>query len=143
MARTDGAGPGSHTRPPDDGAVYVFRATVTLAPDEPGVWADPDSFETTVYRTADPPGESGWLYFRDNLWRGECNDAEHMRDLTERILDAPVSSVEFRELRTTPAYLDDLRAAIADDLGAFNADSVDEVLSKYLGSSIHVVDGDA
>ena len=143
MAPTDGDRPGSHTRPPEDGAVYVFRATVTLAPDEPGVRADPDSFETTVYRTADPPGASGWLYFRDNLWRGECNDTQHMRDLTGAALDAPVSQVEFRELRTTRAYLEDLREAVADDLGAFNADSVDETLSKYLGSSIHVVDGDA
>jgi hypothetical protein len=143
MTPADGAGRGGHTRPPEDGAVYVFGATVTLAPGESGVWTDPESFETTVYRAADPPGDPGWLYFRDNLWRGECNDAEHMRDLTGRILDAPVSSVEFRELRTTPAYLEDLRAAIADDLGAFNAGSVEETLSKYLGSSIHVVDGGA
>jgi len=47
--------------------------------------------------------------------------------------------VSFSELRTTEAYLDDLKAAIADDLDAFNADTVSEVLKKYLGSSIHVV----
>jgi len=127
----------------DGGAVYVFRATIHLAPDEPGVWADPDTFGTTVYREADPPGDPGWLYFRDNLWHGDCGDAEYMREVTERALDAPVSKVEFRELRTTRAYLDALRAAVVDDLDAFNAGSVDEALSKYLGSSIHVVDGES
>jgi hypothetical protein len=123
--------------------VYVFRASIRLAPDEPGVWTDPDTFETTVYREADPPGEPGWLYFRDNLWHGDCGDAEHMRVVTERTLDAPVTRVEFRELRTTRAYLDDLREAVAADLTQFNADSADAALSKYLGSSIHVVVGDA
>jgi hypothetical protein len=39
---------------------------------------------------------------------------------------------------TDPEYLDALRAAVADDLSLFKADSVDEVLKKYLGSSIHV-----
>jgi len=127
---------------PEDGAVYVFRVTVRLDPDESGVWADPDTFETTVYRRADPPGESGWLYFRDNLWHGDCGDEAYMREVTEATLDAPVSNVRFRELRTTRAYLDELRAAISEDLTLFNAKSVDDVLSKYLGSSIHVVDGE-
>ena len=49
-----------------------------------------------------------------------------------------VRSVEFRELRTDEAYLEALRSAIAADLGAFDADAVDEVVRKYLGSRIHV-----
>jgi len=127
---------------PEDGAVYVFRVTVRLEPDEPGVWADPDTFETTVYRRADPPGQAGWLYFRDNLWHGDCADEAYMREVTEAALDAPVSNVTFRELRTTRVYLDSLKEAVSEDLTLFNAESVDEVLSKYLGSSIHVVDSD-
>jgi len=121
-------------------AAYVFRVTVRLDPDVEGVWADPDSFETTVFRRADPPGEPGWLYFRDNLWHGECGDPEFMREVTEDALGVPVERVSFSELRTTEAYLEDLRAAIADDRDLFNADTVDEALSKYLGSSIHVTD---
>jgi hypothetical protein len=126
---------------PAEGAVYVFGVTVRLDPDEPGVWADPDTFETTVYRQADPPGEAGWLYFRDNLWHGDCGDEAYMREVTEAALDAPISNVVFRELRTTEVYLDELRAAISEDLDLFNAKNVDDVLSKYLGSSVHVVDG--
>ncbi|MEF8852006.1 MAG: LWR-salt protein [Haloarculaceae archaeon] len=133
---------GGHDEMPEGGAVYVFGAVVELDPDEPGVWAEPGTVETTVYREADPPGDPGWLYFRDNLWHGECNDAEHMRSVTEAALDAPVSRVEFRELRTTPGYLERLREAIAADLAAFNAATVDEVVSKYLGSSVRVVDGE-
>ncbi|WP_135362961.1 LWR-salt protein [Halosimplex halophilum] len=121
-------------------AAYVFRVTVRLDPEVEGVWTEPDAFETTVFREADPPGEPGWLYFRDNLWRGECGDAAHMRAVAEDALGMSVDSIDFRELRTTQAYLDDLRAAVADDLGAFNADTVDEALTKYLGSSIHVTD---
>ena len=49
-----------------------------------------------------------------------------------------VRSVEFRELRTDEAYLEALRSAIAADLGAFDADDVDEVVRKHLGSRIHV-----
>ena len=50
----------------------------------------------------------------------------------------PVTSVSFRELQTDEAYLDALKAEIAEDLEPFNADSVTEVVSKYLGSSIRV-----
>jgi len=49
-----------------------------------------------------------------------------------------VAAVDFRELRTDEAYRDALTDAIAADLGPFNADTVDEVLHKYLGSSVHV-----
>ena len=137
-------GDGDGVQTPDPGgALYVFVATVALEPNEPGVWADPDRVETTVCRVADPPGEPGWRYFRDNLWHGECNDPEHMRSVTEAALDAPVSAVSFRELRTTPEYLEGLREAIGVDLPAFNADSVDRALSKYLGSSIHAVESES
>lgn len=128
---------------PDDWpAAYVFRVTVRLAPDDPGVWAEPGTVETTVYRRADPPGEPGWRYFRDNLWRGECGDRDHMREVAEAALGARVTDVTFRELRTTQAYLDALRGELSDDLDQFNADSVDAVLSNHLGSSIHVVGDD-
>jgi hypothetical protein len=140
MAPADGGVGNSGVEVPADGAVYLFRATIRLDPDEPGVWADPDTFETTICRRADPPGEPGWLYFRDNLWHGDCGDEAYMREVTEATLDAPVSNVTFRELRTTRAYLDELRVAISEDLTLFNAKSVDGVLSKYLGSSVHVVD---
>lgn len=121
-------------------AAYVFRVAVRLDPVAESVWTEPDAFETTVFRTADSPGEPGWLYFRDNLWRGECGDEAHMCEVAEDALGVPVDAVSFRELRTTQAYLDDLRAAVAEDLGEFNAETVDEALTKYLGSSIRVTD---
>ncbi|WP_324663831.1 LWR-salt protein [Haloarcula sediminis] len=121
----------------DPAASYLFRVTVRLDPDS-GYRAEPDTFETVLSRAADPPGEAGWLFFRDTLWRGEIGDAAHGRRLAEDALGMPVESVSFSELRTSDAYLDDLKAAIAEDLDAFNADSVSEVLKKYLGSSIHV-----
>ena len=120
-----------------EGARYLFRVTVRLDP-EPGFEADPDAFETVLSRTAAPPGEDGWLFFRDTLWRGELGDAAHGRQLAEDALGVPVESVSFSELRTSEAYLDDLKAAIAEDLELFNADSVAEVLKKYLGSSVQV-----
>ncbi|MFB6140431.1 MAG: LWR-salt protein [Halosimplex sp.] len=121
-------------------AAYVFRVTFRLDSAETGVWAEPDRFETTVFRAADPPGEPGWRYFRDNLWHGECGDEAHLRRAAEDALGVPVERVAFRELRTTRAYLEDLRDAVAADLDAFAASTVDEALSKYLGSSIHVTD---
>jgi len=124
--------------PADAGARYVFRVTVRFDP-EPGYRADPDTFETVLSRVADPPGGDGWLFFRDTLWRGELGDAAHGRRIAEDALGVPVESVTFSELRTSEAYLDELKAAIAADLDLFNADTVSEVLNKYLGSSIHVV----
>jgi len=118
-------------------ARYVFRVTVRLDPD-PGYSVEPDTVETVLSRAADPPGEEGWLFFRDTLWRGELGDAAHGRRLAADALGVPVESVSFSELQTTEAYLDDLKAAIADDLALFNADGVSEVLKKYLGSSIRV-----
>lgn len=124
----------------DENAHYVFTVRFRLLPTTPDVSVEPRTFETSLYRKADHPGEPGWLFFRDNLWRGKVGDHEHFRTLTEEALDVPVDSVSFGELRTTPAYLDALKEAIADDLATFNADSVEEVLTKYLGSSIHVVE---
>ncbi|MFB6304090.1 MAG: LWR-salt protein [Haloferacaceae archaeon] len=117
-------------------AAYVFRVRFRLDPE--GVRVDPAAFETRVERPADPPGEEGWLFFRDFLWRGQVGDAETLRRWASDRLGVPVESVSFAELRTDGAYLDALREAVADDLDAFNADDVDEALTKYLGSSIHV-----
>lgn len=117
----------------------MFRATVRLDP-KPGFEADPSRFETVLSRTATPPGEAGWLFFRDTLWRGEFGDETHARRPVEDTLGASVESASFSELRTTEPYLDDRETAIAADLDAFNAESVSEVLKKYLGSSIHVIE---
>ncbi|TKX53319.1 hypothetical protein EXE42_13135 [Halorubrum sp. SP3] len=123
-------------------AAYVFRVGVRLDP--PAATVDPDRFETTMEIPADDPGTDGWLFFRDRLWRGEIGDEPSFRRPAEErlgIADAAgveVAAADFRELRTDEAYLDALKAAVADDLGRFNADSVDEVLRKYLGSSVHV-----
>jgi len=132
--------PGEASEHSDGGgaAQYVFRATVRLEPGPPELHAEPDTFETVLYRDAAPPGEDGWLFFRDNCWRGELNDPEYFQRQTEDALGVAVDGVTFQELQTDEAYLDDLKAEIADDLGAFNAESVTEALSKYLGSSIRV-----
>jgi hypothetical protein len=122
-------------------ARYVFAVRFRLEPDAAGVSLRPNEFETRLFREADPPGEEGWLFFRDNLWRGEVNDERHFRQLTEEALGETVLSVEYRALETDAEYLAALKEAIDDDLDAFNADSVSEVLSKYLGSSLEVEDG--
>lgn len=119
-------------------ASYVFRVRFRLEPGPPEVSVEPQEFETVLYREADRPGSEGWLFFRDNLWRGDLGDESHFRELTEEALDVPVTDVSFRELQAEEAYLDELKATIADDLDLFNADGVSEVLSKYLGSSIRV-----
>jgi hypothetical protein len=123
-------------------AAYVFRVRFELDPADPAVSVEPGTFETVLERRAAPPGEEGWLFFRDNLWRGEANDEDHLRDLTTEALGVEVTSVDFRELRTDEAYLSALRKAIAADLDAFRADGVEEVLHKYLGSSVRVVEDD-
>ncbi len=123
-------------------AAYVFAVELEVDPsaDDPALRVDPAVVETTLRRRAAEPGEPGWRFFRDNLWRGDVNDHERLRADAAAALgpDVDVRSVEFRELRTDEAYLEALRSAIAADLGAFNADDVDEVLRKYLGSRIHV-----
>ena len=123
-------------------ARYVFRVGLRLEADEPGVRLEPSTTETTVtcFREAPEPGTEGWLFFRDTLWRGEVSDAAYGRQLAEEWLGEPVESVSFRELQVDEEYFAALKEAIADDLAAFNAENVDEVLSKYLGSSIRVLD---
>ena len=123
-------------------AAYVVAVAFRLAPDEAAV--DPDRFETTLEIPAAEPGTEGWIFFRDRLWRGEIGDDPSFRRLAaERLGVADAEAVEvvdadFRELRTDRAYLNALKGEIAADLDRFNADSVDEVLHKYLGSSVHV-----
>lgn len=124
-------------------ARYVFAVRFHLAPATSGVSVEPRSFETTLFRRAETPGEDGWRFFRDNLWRGELGDERFMREEATEALGVPVDSVAFRELRTDEAYLDALKAEIATDLAAFSSDTVSEALSKYLGSSIHVVESDS
>ena len=121
-------------------AEYLFRVRLRVESSDPDVRLSPNRFETTLSKAATPPGEDGWLFFRDNLWRGEANDERHLCEMAEESLGVTVESVEFRELRTDPGYLDAFREAIAADLSLFKSDSVDEVLKKYLGSSIHVRD---
>ena len=118
-------------------ARYVFRVRFRLAPRN-GVTVEPREFETRLFRAADDPGTDGWLFFRDNLWRGELADEGHFRELTEEALSVSVVSVTYRALETDEEHLDRLRAEIGDSLDLFNADTVDGVLSKYLGSSIEV-----
>jgi hypothetical protein len=118
-------------------ARYVFGVRFRLEPAKQ-YSVDPSSFETTLAREAVSPGEDGWLFFRDHLWRGELGDERFMRERAEAALGVPIESVDFRELRTEQAYLDALEDEIATDLDRFNAGSVREVRNKYLGSSIHV-----
>ena len=119
-------------------AAYVFRVWFRLDPDS--VRVDPNEFETVLRIPAASPGEEGWLFFQRTLWRGNVGDESHLRSVAEEHLGVPVTSVSFSELETDQSYLDKLKGEIADDLAPFNADSVDEVLHKYLGSSIHVRD---
>ncbi|WP_247002449.1 LWR-salt protein [Halosolutus gelatinilyticus] len=128
-------------------AQYVFRATLRLASPRDAVTVDSATAETTVTlsRAAPPPGTDGWLFFRNALWRGEVGDQEYGRRLAAEWLDVPresIESVSFRELQVDEAYFDALKAEIGADLEPFNAETVSEVLSKYLGSSIRVVDGE-
>jgi hypothetical protein len=123
-------------------AAYVFRVRFRL--DAMGVQLDPREFETVLRLPAtDPSSEddpNGWLFFRDNLWHGEANDERHLRETASDLLGVDVTGVTFSELEIDSDSLDTLREAIAADLDEFNADSVDEVLHKYLGSSIRVTD---
>jgi hypothetical protein len=117
-------------------AAYVFAVAFRLDPEAATV--QPDRFETIMEIPASEPGTDGWLFFRDRLWRGEVGDEESFRRLASDRLGVSVTAASFRELRTDRAHREAFRAAIADDLDRFNAESVDEVLRKYLGSSIHV-----
>ena len=124
-------------------AEYVFRVRFRLAP-EGGVSASPEEFETVLRVPAADPGDPDdeWLFFRDNCWRGEVADERHLSDRAEEMLGVPVVSVSFSELATDEAYLDALKAAIAENIDEFGDDTASRVLTTYLGSSIRVVDDD-
>jgi len=121
-----------------DGA-YVFRVRfrVTATGD---ATVEPNAFEATFRDAAPEPGTDGWLFFRNYLWRGAVTDHEHARRFVADRVDVSVERVEFRSLRADREYVDALREHVADDLDAFNAETVDAALSKYLGSSVDVVD---
>lgn len=119
-------------------ARYVFAVRFRLDPAAGGVSVSPQEFETRLFREADAPGTEGWLFFRDNLWRGELGDERHFRQLTEDALGVPIASASFRALETDEEYLTALKEEIGTDLDLFKADSVEEVLSKYLGSALEV-----
>jgi hypothetical protein len=118
-------------------ADYRFAVRFRLRPPE-GITVDPAVYETAFRYTAPPPGEEGWLFFRDHLWHGEVNDPRHFRGLVENELGVPVDSVAFRAFETDEPYLEALRSAIAEELPTFRAESVDEVLNKYFASRIEV-----
>ena len=128
-------------------AAYVFHATFRVP--TAGAALDPNRFETTLRLFAPVPGvEPGqeridWLFFRDRLWGGEIGDEAPLRDAASDWLGVEVVELSFSELRADEEYLDALRAEIERDLSRFNAESADEVLHQYLGSSIHAVDADA
>lgn len=119
-------------------ARYAFRVRVRLQPDETGVTVDPATVETTCTLKAVDPGEDGWLFFRDTLWRGQIADEEYGRRLFSETLDLEVESVEFAALHTDEEYLEALKTEIAADLEPFRAETVSEVISKYFGSSVMV-----
>jgi hypothetical protein len=116
---------------------FVFSVSFRLQPTG-GVWVEPDTFETRLFRPADPPGEPGWLFFRDNLWRGNLADPDHFRDLVDEVLSVDVVDVEYRAFETDADTLEALETEIGASLDEFKAESVSEVLHKYFGSSIEV-----
>ncbi|MFB6121838.1 MAG: LWR-salt protein [Haloferacaceae archaeon] len=118
-------------------AAYVFRVRFRLDPQ--GVRVDPAAFETVLRKPAPDPGEDGWTFFRDALWRGEVADEAHLRERFADVLGVAVTDVTFSELEADQEYLDALDDAIEADLDAFNANGVREARHKYLGSSIRVV----
>lgn len=125
-------------------AAYVFRVRFRLDP--AGVRVDPEEFETVVRVPAGEPGGEAtgsaydWLFFRDNLWRGEVNAPEQLRESAAELLGVEVVSVSFRELETDSEYFEALKAEMRADLDRFNADTVEGAVTKYLGSSIRVTD---
>ena len=123
-------------------ARYRFAVTIRVEPQVDGVSVSPAEFETALYYRAAVPEDPGWRFFRDNLWRGQLNAPEDFRERTADALAVPVTQVEFRVLETDEEYLDALRAAIASNLSDFKAATVDEVLTKYLGSKLRVYEGD-
>lgn len=128
-------------------ATYVFDAAFRVP--ATGVSLDPNRFETTLRLHAPAPGVEpseeriDWLFFRDRLWRGDIGDEAPLRDAASDWLGVEVVSLSFSELRADEEYLDALKAEIERDLSRFNAESVDETLHQYLGSSVHVTDSES
>lgn len=119
-------------------ARYVFHVRFRLEPQR-DVTLNPQSFETTMYRAADHPSEGdGWLFFRDHLWRGELSDKDYFTEMTEEALDVHVEDVEYRRFEVDEDHYEALKETIGANLELFKADSVPEVLNKYLGSSVEV-----
>ena len=87
----------------DSSARYAFAARFRLDASTAEWRVDTRTVERTCYREAPPPGEPGWLFFRDYLWRGECNHSEHLARLVGEAFDLPVENIEFRGLRTDKA----------------------------------------
>lgn len=123
----------------DASAEYVFGIVVRVESDDPDVHIAPETFETTLYKRASEPGGEGWLFFRNVLWRGEVNAPDVVRRLATEALGVPVESVEFRELRSERAYYESLHEEISANLDLFNAETVEETITKYLGSSIRIL----
>ncbi|MFC6990763.1 LWR-salt protein [Haladaptatus sp. GCM10025707] len=119
-------------------ANYAFSVRVRPRIGRPDLRLSPAEFELQLSKTASQPGDDGWLFFRDYLWRGNLNDEEYFRRELESALDMRVTSVSFSGLRTSPEYLEALKSEIRAHLDLFNAETVEEVLNKYLGSSIQV-----
>lgn len=128
-------------------ASYVFRVTFRLSPE--AVDLEPRRFETVMRAPAADPGADAedvtdaavdWEFFQRVLWRGEANAPDHLREWASEHLGLEVESVSFSELAMDGAYREALRAEVATDLERFRADDVDEVLHKYLGSSVRVTD---
>lgn len=115
---------------------YTFAVRFRLHPTT--VTVDPAEFETRMSRPADPPGEDGWLFFRDHLWRGEISDPDHLETLATDALGVAVVKIEYKSFITDPSSWASFKAAIADDLEVFRADSVAEAVSKYLGSTVEL-----
>lgn len=117
---------------------FAFAVELRLEPDTSAVRLEPTVVETRCLLAAPEPGEDGWLFFRDTLWRGEIGDEDHVRSLLADHIGLPVESASFRGFHVDEAYREALETEIAEDLAAFRADSVTEVIHKYLGSTLEV-----
>lgn len=118
-------------------AHYVFRVRFRL--DAQGVETDPEAFETVVRFPAPPPGDDGWRFFEAWLWRGSLTDERRFRAVAEEWLSVPVDHVHFSEFVVSEAYDEAWEAAVAAELGRYNAESVREVRHNHLGSSVRMM----
>lgn len=121
------------------GGCYVFSASLRISTGE-SVYIDPNTFSVVLSWKAPQPGLENWERFREFLWRGQLNHPEFVISELTPSIDVPIESIQFSELQCTQSYLDSLQTAISNDLSLFNAESTTEVISKYFGSSIRVVE---